>query len=264
MGILNDSQLEEFNNNGFLLVKGIIPQNPRNNLLKCFKILFNKYANQSNQVAHDNDSWLSSDLNEKLIGMRRSHPKQFGALYDSLKLSISIHTMFCEKQIIDIVTSLLQEEPEGLCSSGHMLRLDPPYDTRNALDWHQDSAYYMQNKNGANGLVCWVPLVPVSSENGSIRFCPGSHNAGKINTQGVKFDSTTSEQFKVSEEFIERYGTKDFIAKPGDAGFFNMDIIHRSGENRSDTIRFAAACRYHRMLADDFTTGELQYIPHYY
>ena len=44
MGILIDSQLEEFNNNGFLLVRGIIPQNPRNNLLKCFKILFNKYV----------------------------------------------------------------------------------------------------------------------------------------------------------------------------------------------------------------------------
>jgi len=94
-----------------------------------------------------------------------------------------------------------------------------------------------------------------------MQFLPGSHEEGELDLSGYKKDDITSEQYNISEELIQKYEIVNLVAEPGDAYFFNMDIIHKSGFNKSYKIRIVAGCRYHRMLSSDFLTGELRYIP---
>ena len=156
---------------------------------------------------------------------------------------------------------MLNDSCEGVCLTGEMIRLDPPQDTRNSLNWHQDSAYYPQNQSGINGLVCWIPILPVKLENGTMQFLPGSHEEGKLDLSGYKKDDITSEQYNINEELIQKYKIVNLVAETGDAYFFNMDIIHKSGFNQTDKLRIVAGFRCHRITSSDFLPGELRYIP---
>jgi len=265
MVTLSRDQIDKYHAHGFLHVRNVIDFELLKDMFESFEKLRKKYTPSSMYHELASENWLDSLLIKDLIKLRQSHPNHFGALYDSLKLCVPIHSLFCNKIILEITSTLLNEYPQGMCTTGHMLRMDVPKDSKNPLDWHQDSAYYLQNKIGLNGLVCWLPLVPVDSQNGTISICISSHREGKIAAEAEKEGNTFySEQFKIGKNYLSKYEKTEFIANVGDAGFFNMDIIHKSGVNSSKHIRFVAGCRFHRMLSDDFTTGELKYIPHKY
>ena len=79
------------------------------------------------------------------------------------------------------------------------------------------------------------------------------------NIQPEKNKRNRSDHFWISQDYVNKYKVADFFAEPGDVGFFQMDIFHRSGKNTSNLFRFVAIARYHRILTDDFNVGELIY-----
>ena len=142
-----------------------------------------------------------------------------------------------------------------------MLRLDVPNDRRNALVWHQDNAHYPQNESGDHGLVALAPMVDVGAHNGMIVVLPGSHTDGDVEHVNPGQETGQSLQLGVPQEFVERYEEYPLTARPGDVVLCHMDLVHRSGDNRSDAIRFTSGARYHRALVDDFLPGRFLYQP---
>jgi len=67
-----------------------------------------------------------------------------------------------------------------------------------------------------------------------------------------KSDYVTTEQREVDAAVVSKYEVQNAPVGAGDVVIVNMNTIHRSGENRSDRIRFSALCRYHRMTAKDY------------
>jgi len=53
-------------------------------------------------------------------------------------------------------------------------------------------------------------------------------------------------------EYIEKYEIIDIEAEQGDVVFIDMNLIHKSGDNSSSTIRFVATARHHNMLTNEF------------
>ena len=47
--------------------------------------------------------------------------------------------------------------------------------------------------------------------------------------------------------------------KKGDVALMNMNLLHRSGTNEGEHIRYTALCRYHRIMADDYVPFGLLY-----
>ena len=258
--ILSAEQKKEYSLNGCIFVKNVFKEKELESLFNSFCKLFLKYNPKFQTSCPQYSSWIDSNLHLDIIYFRKNNPKLFGLFYDSLKLCYPLKKIFYESSIVELAAELLNDSCEGICLTGEMLRLDTPSDNRNNLNWHQDSAYYPQNQYGINGLVCWIPVLPVRQENGSIQFLPGSHKEGKLDLSGYKKDGITSEQYYISEDLIQKYNPVSAIAETGDALFFNMDMIHKSGFNQTEKIRIVAGCRYHRMLSTDFASGELRYV----
>lgn len=259
-----DTAQASLRSQGFVILKDLVPQSIRESLYQTLLNLLAKYHRQLDrgvlaQLREEND-WSSQLLSDVLIKFRAEKPELFGILYDTIQLSIPIQQLTCAREVTDRVAAIFGEESESLSATGPMLRMDPPNDNRNSLDWHQDSAYYQQNLSGDHGVVLWMPMHAVNASHGAIVVCPGSHKLSKIETKkSGGSNDLESEQYRIPQNVIEQFEHFQVEANAGDVVVFTMDLIHRSGVNSSGKIRFVSGIRYHKMMPDDFLPGKLMY-----
>ena len=255
---MSEDIVESYTKNGFVIVKNIVPTQRISLLLENIFNLFCKYSTDYQDLKNMAQPWNLELFHKKLIDLRQKDPESFGAIYDSLKTSLSLTQLVTDDKIIDHVTKFLKSKSSDLSISEPMCRLDIPNDKRNTLDWHQERSFFPQNRNGLNGLVCWIPLTDITKEMGPIHISPKSHAEGqlKLSIEEKKNTSYTT-QIPVPKEFTNKYEDLVVPVNAGDAVFFNMLLFHRSGQNISNKIRFVIQGRFHISTADDFIPFDL-------
>ena len=250
--------IESYTKNGFAIVKNIVPAQRINSLLENIFNLFCKYSTDCQELKNMDKPWNTELFHKKLIEFRQKDPESFGAIYDSLKTSLTLTQLITDNKVVDFVAKFLKIKPSDLSISEPMCRLDVPNDKRNTLDWHQERSFFPQNRNGLNGLVCWIPLTDITEEMGPIHISPRSHAEGQLKLSNkTKKNTSYTTQIPVPEEFVSKYEDLVVRANAGDAVFFNMLLFHRSGQNISNKVRLATQGRFHTSTADDFIPFDL-------
>jgi len=105
---------------------------------------------------------------------------------------------------------------------------------------HQD---WPSMQGSSDAIVLWVPLVDIDKDLGSLEVIPGSHLDGDI-----------SKSFSDGFAWVDG-NDNDFVKvelKKGDALFFNSFLVHKSGNNITDDIRWSCHFRYNNMADSDF------------
>ena len=250
--------IESYTKNGFAIVKNIVPAQRINSLLENIFNLFCKYSTDCQELKNMDKPWNTELFHKKLIEFRQKDPESFGAIYDSLKTSLTLTQLITDNKVVDFVAKFLKIKPSDLSISEPMCRLDVPNDKRNALDWHQERSFFPQNRNGLNGLVCWIPLTDITEEMGPMHISPRSHAEGQLKLSNrTKKNTSYTTQIPVPEEFVSKYEDLVVRANAGDVVFFNMLLFHRSGQNISNKVRLATQGRFHTSTADDFIPFDL-------
>ena len=250
--------VESYTKNGFVIVKNVIPAQRINSLLENIFNLFCKYSTDYQDLKNIEQPWNTDLFHKKLIEFRQKDPESFGAIYDSLKTSLTLTQLVTDNKVVDFVAKFLKIKPSDLSVSEPMCRLDVPNDIRNTLDWHQERSFFPQNRNGLNGLVCWIPLTDITEEMGPMHISPRSHAEGQLKLSNkTKKNASYTTQIPVPEEFLSKYEDLVVRANAGDAVFFNMLLFHRSGQNISNKVRLAVQGRFHTSTADDFIPFDL-------
>jgi len=255
---LSEDIVESYTKNGFAIVKNIVPAQRINSLLENIFNLFCKYSTDYQDLKNIERPWNTELFHKKLIELRQKDPESFGAIYDSLKTSLTLTQLVTDNKVVDFVAKFLKIKPSDLSVSEPMCRLDVPNDIRNTLDWHQERSFFPQNRNGLNGLVCWIPLTDITEEMGPMHISPRSHAKGQLKLSNkTKKNASYTTQIPVPEEFVSKYEDLIVRANAGDVVFFNMLLFHRSGQNISNKVRFATQGRFHTSTADDFIPFDL-------
>ena len=250
--------IESYTKNGFAIVKNIVPAQRINSLLENIFNLFCKYSTDCQELKNMEKPWNTELFHKKLIEFRQKDPESFGAIYDSLKTSLTLTQLITDNKVADFVAKFLKIKPSDLSISEPMCRLDVPNDKRNTLDWHQERSFFPQNRNGLNGLVCWIPLTDITEEMGPMHISPRSHAEGQLKLSNkTKKNMSYTTQIPVPEEFVSKYEDLAVRTNVGDAVFFNMLLFHRSGQNISNKVRLATQGRFHTSTADDFIPFDL-------
>ena len=96
------------------------------------------------------------------------------------------YSILTKKKFLTFISSLLETKNNSLTFTDMSLRLDPPYDERNSLGWHQDSSYFRQNNFGKNGAVVWIPLSNLNLESGPLELLRFSNRLGPLNIKKKK------------------------------------------------------------------------------
>lgn len=132
----------------------------------------------------------------------------------------------CIKQAID---SLFDEEP--VLFQDFLMMKEPGH---SPFEWHQDYPFWPIDS--PQGVVVWIPVQDVNSENGGLGFADGSHRLGlgpSVNLHTGKPQQSSNGQIPAGLVAV----TPDL--KAGDAAIFTSLTWHRSDVNSSTEPRMA-------------------------
>lgn len=203
----------------------------------------------------DNFSLESEKFHSQLIKLRNSNPKIFGEIYDKINLNSSLRGVFYQEKFKTKFAKLLNVKSNQIYLFGFMMRFDVPGDTRNKLDWHQDSPYYMMSYPKFNAGVCWAAITKNSDYNGTLKFIKKSNSKFFKIKSFKKAKGLKSVKYHFSLKKNELNNTLSLKQNFGDVAFMHMNLKHKSGDNISKKIRITIGCRFIDM-SKSFNVGK--------
>lgn len=134
----------------------------------------------------------------------------------------------------NIAALLMGTEEAGIFQQQALVK--PPGE-ENPTPWHQDDFYF---RTDFPAVTAWIPLEPVTRENGTLRLVPGSHLqpvAQHTRAGGIS-------DFHEAQIDIEPEATYAVVAPLGSVSFHDKRTLHGSLPNRSAVRRIAIAQHY--------------------
>lgn len=250
---ISEDHRRQYREEGFGTFDSVVPDWAISRVRRVIYKLYRSLAPGDNGLAQFEFPWEEAEFDRRLIKLRQREPRTFSVLYDCAQGAVAFRNLVTLPEVVDVATGLLDASSDELSCSGYLLRMDPPEDTRNTLNWHQDRAYFPQNFDGNNGVVITVALQDTGAEMGAVKICPRSHESGFVVT-GVHnaANAGDSEQRAIPSEIVDKYSVLSTSVSRGGILAMNMNLFHQSGFNSSNRIRFSAICRFHRLLSEDY------------
>jgi len=120
-----------------------------------------------------------------------------------------------------------------------------------AWEWHQDYGYWYHNGCLRPLLAsCLIAVSRANRANGCLQVIRGSHLLGRID-HGRTGDQTGADLERVNAA-LERLELVYVECEPGDAIFFDSNLLHRSDMNGSDDPRWSLICCYNAKRNDPY------------
>ena len=114
------------------------------------------------------------------------------------------------------------------------------------LDLHQD---WRSMQGSLDSIVIWLPLVAVDKALGALEVVPGSHRWGLLAAEVVDGYGHITQDARAR---IASSALRTIELEPGDALFFSAFLVHQSGTNVSDAIRWSCHFRYNNLREPTF------------
>jgi len=177
---------------------------------------------------------------QDLIKLEKSKfRKAFVAVFDLIHMDPEIYRLASDEKMLNIFKELGIKYPHY--GTRPLTRVDLPRDKKHSFfDVHQDFPY---NKHSKNSLVVWIPLMDTGPKEGCLEVCSKSHRDKNIFEQ--KKNSLLikdSRKFKLNKIKV----------KVGEALIFSQFLVHRSGINTSNKIRFSLQLRVTDLLSKEY------------
>lgn len=165
-----------------------------------------------------------------LIALYGDHKQVWDAGYHQLKYLPETLRLAASEDLVALARALGIGFP-ALCGFP-VTRVDMPGDEVNILGAHQDYPYH----RGSNGSVTlWIALQDTEAELGPVDVVRASHLPGEIDSiRGAIVDPETLAAYEFSSCRVER----------GEVLAMSQMLVHRSGRNRSNKVRFSLQVRF--------------------
>jgi len=110
------------------------------------------------------------------------------------------------------------------------------------VSWHQDLTYW--GLDCSELVTAWVALTRSGSENGCMRFIPGSHGNGKLaHEETYDAENILHRGQRISGGFDEAEAV-DIVLAPGEASLHHGWVMHASKPNTSKERRIGLTIQY--------------------
>jgi len=232
---------ELFNSNGFIHLPSFFDAETINEVRESAKGVFVKQMAMQGLVG--TDAVTDAEFESALYRFFERDQTGFVNCGKTCQHLISLHRLALNERILEKLRELGVESP-NICTrpvmffnSRHLAKTVSYYKSPPHQDWRS-----MQGS--LNAIVVWVPLIDIDQRLGALEIIPKSHLWGLL-------DSVEDELYRSIE------GTKDAEYVPvevtvGDALFFSAFLLHRSGDNTTDSIRWSCHFRYNDLNEPTF------------
>nr|MBV6630672.1 phytanoyl-CoA dioxygenase family protein [Oceanococcus sp. HetDA_MAG_MS8] len=221
--------VEQFSENGFLVVPGVLDQRRVELLIKAWEALSEEAIRHKGQTD-----------TRKYPVIKNILTWEDGNLADvNGKASLHIeHAFRYHRAFLDVV-----HDPRIVATAKAVLGPDvrllddqlyhKPARTGGVTYWHRDSDFFL----GVPVFTVWMPLDDVDAQNGCLTVVPGSHQPG-YSSPGIvrksngttRVDNQLNQFYEVDPKVAE---CKPVAMQRGDALLIHRDLLHCSFENTS-------------------------------
>ena len=161
--ILSATQVEEFQNNGVLVVPAFYDpveevRPIQKGIYDLIGLIIRKYKLIIRQPAFAPETFDAGF--QELIG----HDRRIGGeIYDAVKQLPAFVRLVAARKNEELLLQVRGAALAGIAGSGYGIRIDNPNEENFRAPWHQE---YPAQLRSLDGLVLWSPLVPITSEIG--------------------------------------------------------------------------------------------------
>ena len=253
MSLLTNAQVEGFKREGYLVAKGIIPERFVSGLRDDISRVIDKQADALLAEGKITELHRHLDFLHRATQLHAQSPDILSPL--SHYAGEGIFRLITCPEILDAMGQLLG--PEIVASSVYRIRPKLPFRPEGIIPWHQDSAYFDPFADGHLIVTCWVPLMNATVEAGCMEVLPRSHTQGVLRHYWAV---TSAPGLSVHPDYLPETRPVPVPADVGDAVLLTNLTCHRSTENNSSLIRWAADLRYNSPAAGDYYPFEAQFL----
>lgn len=233
----------EFHKNGYVIVRNFFDKNVLAEIYKEAREIFAVQIRRVLQKDVDVDDRQAFDA--AMFEFFQADFEAFVNTGKTVQHSISLHRLGSDPSVVAKLQELGLGKP--VIGVRPAMQFNSRFLSHNGskhwkLDPHQD---WRTGQGSLDSTVIWFPLVPANKDLGCIQVMPGSHMGGLLeaNTSGYQggiTDDLDEDQFVQTELEV------------GDAVFFSALLIHQSGNNITDLIRWSIQFRYNNLEDSSF------------
>ena len=211
---LTQAQVDEFNTNGFLLLRGFADRE------MCDEIhaLAAKHLYEMVEPIESEEEYLQKRSGSKTTRRLRQ-------VYDREPLFAAWMT---NPEIRPILEQLVGEEPRLLLAHHNSIMTKLPH-VSSVTAWHQDIRYWHFEND--NLLSVWLSLGNERLDNGLLEFIPGTH---KMTFRPEQFDENSGFRDDLPENRAIIAKRVHVDLQKGDVILFHAKTLHYANKNRSD------------------------------
>jgi ectoine hydroxylase-related dioxygenase (phytanoyl-CoA dioxygenase family) len=157
---------------------------------------------------------------------------------------ISLHRLSLDERITSVLKELGLAFPN--ISTRPTLYFNHPRLAEKEVYWRLDLHQDWRSMQGSlDSVVVWVPLIDIDKDLGALEILPGSHKRGLVNAEMI-------DGYGHFQEAVDTSGLLRVDVKRGDALFFSAFMIHKSGTNSTESIRWSCHFRYNNLYEKTF------------
>ncbi|WP_414566343.1 MULTISPECIES: phytanoyl-CoA dioxygenase family protein [unclassified Anabaena] len=155
------------------------------------------------------------------------------------RLLISIHQINVNPKLVSLSKKLMSTNTL-MANMLFDIRVDRPYEDEHLFPWHQD---YPVIQDSEDAVVYWIPLRNVEEQDGCLQIAPGSHKLGVLPRRARSKNEPPSVDI-VDWSILSPFPHLRVPMQVGDVLVFHTLMLHASGANRSDHIRWTLQIRH--------------------
>ena len=239
---LSPEQVQQWGDDGYLHLKGVIPKAVINGVQDRFAHVVDGIIGTLKEQGIVEDEGVELPFEKRLAQVAGEHANRFGRSWRGEIATSEIFELHHAGPLVDAIGQLT-----GTDVIGHPVfnaRPKLPGQQLTVVPWHQDSGYFGKVSEYSLIPTAWIPLVPVDTSNGCLQVVAGSHRSGVI-------DHHTEERegrfLEVMDDLVESSRIVTCPMELGDALLFHNLTLHRSiPHTTSEVIRWAIDIRYLR------------------
>jgi phytanoyl-CoA hydroxylase len=241
-GGLDQSQVDFFKTQGYLLVEDAIPPSTFDLLKHELGCEVENVAEAARAAGKLTDTFAEAPFERRLalIEQALGYPQENFEKFNGKLRSPGMFEIVIAPALLDMVESVIGAEI--LAHPQFNLRAKLPDQDKFVVPWHQDEGYLQPGAEETFMVNFWVPMVDATRKNGTLEVLAGSHRAPLIeHEQGLgpagNFKGLHEHQLPAGEQVLCEIGV-------GGVVLLQKRTVHRSVPNISDGIRWSLDLRY--------------------
>lgn len=238
-------QVEQFETEGFLLVRGALGDADLDPLIAEYDAFIDKRARQLHAEGKISDTHAGASFDRRLALICNECNEIYPEL-DIMKLRAKAAFGFLRNDsLLDMIEAFVG--PEITCSPIQHMRAKIPTSSASSginphvLPWHQDAGVTWEEADDEFILTVWLPLTRADETNGCLQVMPGVVGTGLRPHETRKGVGTV-----IVDEHMPKSKPLTLPMNKGDVLFFHKETPHRSTPNLTDTVRWSLDLRYQK------------------